>query len=264
MLTAYFDDSGTHTSSDLVLWCGLFGNEHQWKLFDELWAKILADPCPGKPPLKRFHMTECQNSLGEFAGWKRVETDYLVHELGGVIIKAGLYSDGLAVARKDYDEIMTEPIKRAFGDPEGYCLRMCYVRSLRWARKYSTDDQIRYVFDRRPQRENENKRIFDVFRRYGENEQLPPNLDGVEFLSSYEHLPLQAADLLAWEVYQHGLAVLKNKNLRRPARKQLSRLMKGRRINMGIAGPDVVRRIALQLKNVDPTQMLAVADHMTV
>jgi hypothetical protein len=40
--------------------------------------------------------------------------------------------------------------------------------------------------------------------------------------------------------------------------------MKGRRINMGIAGPDVVRRIALQLKNVDPTQMLAVADHMTV
>jgi hypothetical protein len=68
MLTAYFDDSGTHTTSDLVLWCGLFGSEHQWKLFNELWAQILAEPCPGKPPLQRFHMTECQNSLGEFTG----------------------------------------------------------------------------------------------------------------------------------------------------------------------------------------------------
>ena len=187
----------------------------------------------------------------------------MVHALGGVIVKAGLFADGLAVAREEYDRLITGPIRTAFGDAEGYCLRLCYVRSLKWARKFTTDDQISYVFDRRPERHAENQRIFEVFKRFGENESLPPKLAGVQFLSSFDQLPLQAADVLAWEVYQHGRDVLRNRNLRRPARRQLSRLTKGRRINMGIAGPDVVRRIFDQLKNIDPASMLAVADHMT-
>jgi hypothetical protein len=71
MLIAYFDDSGSHTDSDVVIWNGLFGNHYQWRLFNELWEAKLKDPSPGKEPLKRFHMFECQNSLGEFSGWSR-------------------------------------------------------------------------------------------------------------------------------------------------------------------------------------------------
>jgi hypothetical protein len=66
MLTAYFDDSGSHAGSDVVVWNGLFGNQYQWKLFDELWAAKLGAPSPGKNSLRRFHMYDCQHGEGEF------------------------------------------------------------------------------------------------------------------------------------------------------------------------------------------------------
>lgn len=50
MLIAYFDDSGTHDSSEVVLWQGAIGNKYQWALLDELWAKKLRDPSPNKDP----------------------------------------------------------------------------------------------------------------------------------------------------------------------------------------------------------------------
>ena len=79
MLTAYFDDSGTHLNSDLVLWYGVFGNSFQWAHFDDLWAAKLKEPSPGKPALSRFHMAQCQAADAEFAGWSRTATDFLDH-----------------------------------------------------------------------------------------------------------------------------------------------------------------------------------------
>jgi hypothetical protein len=89
-------------------------------------------------------------------------------------------------------------------------------------------------------------------------------LESVSFLSSYDCLPLQAADLIAWEEYQHALDLIKDGNLRRPRRKQFSRLLKGGRIEIGFASPKSIKRIAARLKTVDPEEMLAVADHMTL
>jgi hypothetical protein len=44
MVFAYFDDSGTHSQSDIVLMAGVFGYVNQWEYFSELWAQKLADP----------------------------------------------------------------------------------------------------------------------------------------------------------------------------------------------------------------------------
>jgi hypothetical protein len=81
MLTVYVDDSGTHSASGVVLFAGLIGYPNQWDMFSELWAKKLAHPSPGKDALRRFHMVECQDARGEFAGWNRIATDFLVYEL---------------------------------------------------------------------------------------------------------------------------------------------------------------------------------------
>jgi hypothetical protein len=69
-------------------------------------------------------MAPCQAGDGEFAGWSRTATDFLVHELGGIILKCGLWTDGVVIPRKDWDELITGDLRTALGDAEGYSLRI--------------------------------------------------------------------------------------------------------------------------------------------
>jgi hypothetical protein len=87
MLGAYFDDSGTHQDANVVLVAGVFGTEWQLRSLDQLWQRNISNPlCGRKPPVRRFHAFDCDNSMGEFAGWKRVQTDYFCHQLRNTII----------------------------------------------------------------------------------------------------------------------------------------------------------------------------------
>jgi hypothetical protein len=108
MLNAYFDDSGTHDQSSIVLLAGVFGTEAEMTSLERMWQKHLDRPLDGlKPPLTRFHMTDCQGSRGEFEGWSRTETDYFCHQLQTTIIDSGVSAYGIGCARKDWDDLVT-------------------------------------------------------------------------------------------------------------------------------------------------------------
>jgi hypothetical protein len=50
MLLAYFDDSGTHGNSEIVVMAGFVGTEEQWKIFEKAWSKKLSEPLPSLRP----------------------------------------------------------------------------------------------------------------------------------------------------------------------------------------------------------------------
>jgi hypothetical protein len=207
MLTAYFDDSGTHEQSDIVIVAGIFGTEARMDDLDASWKRRLDAPLSGrKNPLSRFHAYDCFQSLGEFSGWTRTETDYFRHELRTVIIDSGVAAYGVACQRKDYDELIKEPVRSVLGTSEGFCINQCFVRSLDWVQANTYDPEMKFVFDNRP---SQVKRyagtVYDAFARWV---QPPPKLCGYSFLSSKKIRPLQAADMVAWEMYQRAQAIL--------------------------------------------------------
>lgn len=210
MLIVYFDDSGTHTGSEITLLAGLFGHESQWTYFNELWSKRLAESVPGKLPIKRFHMTDCHNSLREFAGWNRTETTFFAKELSEIIFKCGLSGCCSAIDCRAWDENITGDLRRASGDPEGGCIRVCFNTALQWAAEFGGSGEIAFVFDDRPHRKKEYEAVYNVFSDHRRATKVLPYLVSLTFARANNTLPLQAADLFAWEAYQDELHFLKN------------------------------------------------------
>ena len=105
MISAYFDDSGTHEASDVVVVAGVLATEGRLDCLERGWKRELARPIEGrKRPLKRFHMANCFASRGEYLGWTRAETDFHCHLLRELMIGNDVSAYGVACSRKDYDE----------------------------------------------------------------------------------------------------------------------------------------------------------------
>jgi hypothetical protein len=239
MISAYFDDSGTHDASKIVVMAGIVGTESEMMSLEGLWREHLERPLGGrKEKLSRFHAIDCDRSTGEFARWSRVETDYYKHELRAAIIRSHVAAYGFACVRKDWDDIIQGDVRDILGDPEGQAVRNCFVSALKWARENTFDPQIAFVFDDRPHRARENRAVFDAFQRWGH----PPELVGISFLTSHKIIPLQAADLFAWEFNRHAHEVL-SKGLRTPASQEMLHFAGNMQLRCQLAQRDKIAQI---------------------
>jgi hypothetical protein len=259
MLTAYFDDSGTHAGSDIVLVAGIFGTEGQLTSLERLWQPHIDNPiCGQKPRLRRFHATDCYNSQNEFAGWSRTETDYFFHQLQTAIIDSGVSAYGIAVSRQDWDEIVTGGLRGFLGDAEGYAITQCFVCTVRWAQRNAFDPKITFIFDNRPSEiQRHAKAIGDAFEKVTQ----VPQITGTAFLSSYDITPLQAADLFAWEVYQHANEIFASGVIQPPKRQALRRLDANMKMQTQFANREAIQNIADYIRAQPEEYVRAAADH---
>ena len=262
VLRAYFDDSGTHHGgkwgpSQIVAVAGIMGTEPEMETLDALWKEHLDAPlCGRKPPLKRFHMYDCQNSIGEFTGWSRTETDYFCHELAETIVKSKVSGYGFSCSRSDWDALVTGDVRVCWGDAEGVCVRNCFLMGCAWAQHNTFDPEMSFVFDARPGSERENRVVFDAFQR---QTAPPPELVGVSFLTSHKVRPLQVADYVAWEFYQHSVQVLKSGIVAPPERREWNQLTARMPFTGQIARREAIEKV-VEMAKANP-RLAEMVDH---
>lgn len=190
--------------------------------------------------MKEFHATDCFHSTNEFLGWKRLETDHYRHQLREVIIKSRVSGYGCACVRGEWDAEIQGDMRKFLGDSEGYAYTQCFVSALRWANEFTYDPEISFIFDNKPGRNQEIKAIFEGFQMHEENKAV--------------NVPaLQAADMFAWEFYQHSQEILKE-GMKPPSRPELAHLTKGMyHVRAQIVRLAAIKKINEMIQNSDPT-----------
>jgi Protein of unknown function (DUF3800) len=209
VLTAFVDDSGSDTQGPAYVLAGYVSDVDSWEKFSVEWQRILDE----HPRICYFKMSEAESRRGCFAGWDREDITNKIHTFIPVINKYVKCIIECVFWQEHYDvamswflakmlplvEVGKKELLTRFGNP--YFLAFCMIMkdySQRLEMEHS-DDIVDFIFD--TQEELGEKAVGywmamreffpEKYRKYIPNE--PVHRDEKIFL------PLQAADLIAWQ-----------------------------------------------------------------
>jgi hypothetical protein len=191
MLSAYFDESGTHQDSPVCVVAGLVASPKQWMRFTPAWQKILDDF-----DIPEFHMKHFAHSVGPFRGWDQDRRDKLMRRLIPLIQRVASYRVWTAIVMEDY--------RGVFEDDDhlfSLCAFGCASR-LKWlARQRGDHFYIPYMFEHGGTGSSRAFQSFNNLLARGRADfyRMGPLSVGERRKS----LPLQAADLHAYEVFKY-------------------------------------------------------------
>jgi hypothetical protein len=204
MLAVYIDDSGTHPSSDIAVAAGFASEVGYWSAFEVEWKAALS---AAGILNEGFHSSEFEaQQKPTFSGWSNVKRD----TLRGALIKAindhALVGFAAAVKKSDYDALVQGKLREKLGDHHyTFAVQACLYQIQEWMRYAHYHEPIQYVFDQMSnlKSQNEINTVFHDLHQYGIHGKFGVELGGHSFQSRKAFIPLQAADIIAWESYTY-------------------------------------------------------------
>jgi hypothetical protein len=214
MISVYMDDSGTHLQSEYCLIAGYWGGHGQWVKFERQWKKVL-----DKYRVPEFHAKqywardEKRERVGPYKGWDDDRRREFLFSLLIVIGNHKIYPFAYGVRRSEWNKQTPEERQVFCGSsgrlqaPNNPMFMAFSTGVLRTLRHCDSGVLMNFVFD--------SHRNTDAWATicYGELKNLMSregregarSLGDLTFADSQRALPLQAADLLAYEAYQYAI-----------------------------------------------------------
>lgn len=210
-LVAYVDESGSDDGSAFYVIAGFAATEARWQKFEREWRHALADA-----GLTYFHMVDAVQRRRAFEKWSTETRDRLLKRLIHIIKSNGLFAFGSAVTMADYREIVKEwPPTLRVESPYIFNFHIMVGRLLDafpGRRIRVICDENIFVRKQVTQYEAVLKSLSDKYRN---------GLGDVCFADDKQRLPLQAADLLAWETRRYVIDKQAKKQVRMSIRSLL-------------------------------------------
>lgn len=183
--TGYFDASGSDETVAFVVG-GCVATESIWVPFSEDWKEVLDEA-----GVDCFHMREFAHSTGRFSQWKGQEDRR--HKFISALIKTinryGVMSFTCGVLVEDYEVVNREyPLRELFGSPYALCGESCLAFMEEWINNNPVRQWPEMIFDQGDRHRGELMQVFELW-----------GLDAPMFKDKSDLVPLQAADLVAWE-----------------------------------------------------------------
>lgn len=193
VIRSYLDESGIHKEAPVVVVAGYFGRPKVWKAFTHDWRRVL------KPRgLEVFHSSDAQALKGEFEDWTEEDRDEVVKKLLPIIKRHEIIGMAIGFVMRDFDEAMGRENwpKEYLGSPYGTCFQWLITSVLMEAALDRVREPVAF-FHEHNDFEGEARKAYNWAK---ENRDYNEILAGLAFSDKKRYVPLQAADILAYEV----------------------------------------------------------------
>lgn len=208
MFIAYFDDSGTDRNSDIAVAACYVSAKRGWDEFVEAW-----DRARWEEGFDSFHMSDFMAPPAQgkkpWCDWDNTKKTHVYNRLATIINANKRTGIAVAIPKAHWDAVPERVLRHYGREHYTFAVRMCVNRIVDWRKRSMIGLPVRYTFDwemqKTPKRE-EISRIFDLIgkpQNYQVADLLGLEPKGYGFEHKEEFKPLQAADILAWQMRAH-------------------------------------------------------------
>jgi hypothetical protein len=186
---SYFDESGTHDQSDLVVVGGLVSTYQSWIQAEREWEGVL-----NHKHIAFFHFTDFMARRPKF-NWSDPERDNFMERLTTVIGDNIALGVAYGVFRDEYKHL-PQSLRAEFKDIYHCCTYFCFDTLRKWEKHFkgpSLPRPFEFLFDRKPSFEGHAASIYNKVIKDLDAEGFFGNMS---FGSKTQDKPLQMADLL--------------------------------------------------------------------
>jgi hypothetical protein len=203
MFALYCDDSGTHSESPVAVAACFVAPVLQWEHFVKDWNAANERENFGVFHMGKFVAHQKQFALPEWQD--EPKRDRTIKRLINIINTRRQHGFVAAVEKSAYDSEVPKHLRERFSlgnNHYTFVVRMCLGNVYQWRRKYGYKEPVQFVFDQMTKGSGEINAIFEHALEEGPEKALLHGISrevGWSFQSKSQVLPLQAADILAWE-----------------------------------------------------------------
>lgn len=195
---AYFDDSGHPSDSVAMSVGGVIAKASSWEKFEVKWSKRLR-----RAKKSAFHATDYECRRGEFTDWDNDKRISFIHDLAAIVKNTVACGVTSSVVMADWFAVMPAKFERSeFVAKKGAYLllfQLC-IESLVKHAGIPRTETVSCVFD-----ENQFVRgaLAEHYSSLKRDLGLEDKLGSLTFGNGKKFLPLQAADMMAYEGFKH-------------------------------------------------------------
>lgn len=178
-----------------------------------------------------MHMKNFEHSVGEFEGWDKAKKDSFAAQLAGILKNTFKLGQSHSMSVKVWHNAIAPKMETKYKKKRGpyiFLLQSCLEELVEYGHTLPRGERIACIFD-------ENKLVrFAAQEHYVALKQARgwEILAGADFKSKRDCVPLQAADMLAYEGYKDMVNIAEERP--RPRRKLLTNLKKSNRIKLAL------------------------------
>jgi hypothetical protein len=189
---SFIDDSGSGGDAQYYVLAGYSATESTWRA---LWADWRAT-LDVSPKLEYFKMSEAESRKGQFLGFSPEQRTQRINQFIDVILAHSLQEASVAIPEKSYREVLYPILHKYHANPY-YIAFIAMVSAHAGINRHSGSREITdFIFDQQDGMQNKALRLYHLTKLALPDRQL----GRVGYRSDKDTLPLQAADLIAWQI----------------------------------------------------------------